>query len=142
MARVVLALLVQLAVVLLIALLLLGTWLRLSAQEPVVVTGEAPRLLFFFMDIGLAVWTVILIVLAVRRRALPGIGATLLAAVVGVALNALTVFVVGTIQGESFLASAFEAGIAFLLAVLIAAPIIHRLFRGRVKPPREVAPPA
>ena len=141
MARVALALVVQTALVLLIALLLLGAWLRISGQ-PVDVVTESPRLLFFFMDIGLGVWLILLIVLAVRRRALPGVGVTLLAAVVGVVLNALTVLVVGLVQGESFLASAIEAGVAFLIAVLVAAPIVHRLVAGRVKPPREVAPPA
>ncbi len=48
-------------------------------------------------------------------------------------------------QGEGvllFLGYAIEAGIAFLIAVLITAPIIHRLFGARVKPPREAAPPA
>ena len=129
MARVVLALLVQIAVVLLLALVLLGAWLRLSGQEPAAVTGEAPRLLFLFMDIGLGVWLVALIVLVLRRRALPGVGATLLAAVAGVVLNALTVFVVGLLQGHVHLAYAIEAGVAFLVAVLVTAPIIRRLFR-------------
>jgi hypothetical protein len=142
MPRVVLALLVQTAVVLLLALLLLGAWLRLTAQEPAGVIGEAPRLLFLFMDIGLGVWVVLLIVLTVRRRALPGVAATLLAALAGVVLNALTVVVVGLVQGEVYLTYAIEAGIAFLVAVLVAAPVIHRLFGRRVKPPREVAPPA
>lgn len=135
MARVVLALLVQIVVVLLLALVLLGAWLRLSGQEPAIVTGEAPRLLFFFMDIGLGVWLVALIVLLVLRRVLPGVGATLLAAVAGVALNALTVFVVGLIQGQSYLAYAIEAGVAFLMAVLVTAPIIRRLFRARRQAP-------
>ena len=131
MARSFVALAVQTAVVVLLALVLLAAWLRLSGLEPSVVIGEAPRLLFLFMDIGLGVWLVALIVLAVRRRALPGVGATLLAAVAGVALNALTVFVVGLVQGQNHLAYAIEAGVAFLIAVLVAAPIIHRVFRPR-----------
>ncbi len=90
------------------------------------------------MDIGLAVWVVILIVVAVRRRALPAVGVTLVAAVVGVAVNALTVLVVSLVQGggtAEFLTYALEAGVAFLIAVLIVAPIIRRLFRTAVKPP-------
>ena len=142
MARVVLALLVQVAVVLLLALVLLGAWLRLSGQEPSAVTGEAPRLLFLFMDIGIGVWLVALIVFVLRRRALPGVGATLLAAVAGVALNALTVFVVGLVQGHVHLAYAIEAGAAFLVAVLVTAPIIHRLFRApRQAPDASTARP-
>lgn len=141
MARVALALVAQTVLALLLALLLLGSWLRLTGQEPAVVTGESPRLLFFFMDIGLGVWLVALIVLAVRRRALPGVGATLLAAVAGVVLNALTVFVVGLVQGESYISFAIEAGVAFLVAVLVTAPIIRRLFRSSRQAPDDIPGP-
>lgn len=140
--RIVLALLVQTVLALLLALLLLGAWLRVSGRQPSFLTGEAPRLLFLFMDIGLGVWLIMLVVLAVHRRALPGVAATLLAALLGVVLNALTVLVVGLVQGETFLGYAIEAGIAFLIAVLVVAPIIHRLFGRSVKPPHEVTPPA
>ena len=55
---------------------------------------------------------------------------TLLAAVIGVAVNALVVVVVGFIQGgwaPLFVVFALEAGLAFLVAVLVIAPIIRRL---------------
>jgi len=141
MTRTVLALVAQTALALLIALLLLGAWLRVSDQETAVLTAEAPRLLFLFMDIGLAVWAVLLVVAAVRRRALPGIGFTVGAAAIGVAANALTVFVVGVAQGSGvlrFSVYALEAGVAFLVAVVVAAPVIRLL----VKPPRPAPPPA
>jgi hypothetical protein len=142
MTRTVLALMAQVVLAILVALLFGASWQAIVTGATSAAAGEAARLLFLFMDIGLGVWLVALIVLTVRRRALPGVGATLLAAVAGVVLNALAVFVVGLVQGVVYLAYAIEAGVAFLIAVLVTAPIIHRLFRGRVKPPREVAPRA
>lgn len=139
MARTVAALVVEIILVILVALGV-GTLLQwmLGAGALAPAAAESARLLFFFMDIGLAVWVVILIVLVVRRRALPAVGATLLAAVAGVALNALTVLVVSLVQGAGtaeFLSYALAAGAAFLIAVLVTAPIIRRLFRAAVKPP-------
>jgi len=133
MIRPVLALVAQVVLALVVSLLVGAIWQGIVGGTP----AEAARRLFLFMDIGLGVWTVVLIVLTLRRRALPGIGVTLIVALVAVVLNALTVFVVGTVQGEGvvlFLGYAFEAGVVFLVAVLIAAPIIHRLFRPAVKP--------
>jgi len=147
MARTVLALVVEVVLTILVAVGL-GTllqWLLGVVGVGGVVgggtggltaaAGEAARQLVFFMDIGLAVWVVILIVVAVRGRALPSIGVTLLAAVIGVVVNALTVLVVSLVQGggtTEFLTYAIEAGVAFLVAVLIVAPIIRRLFRAPV----------
>jgi len=99
--------------------------------------SESARQLFFFMDIGLGVWVVILIVVAARRRVLPGVGLTLIAAVVGVVTNALTVLVVSLVQGAGtvqFLSYAALAGSAFLIAVAVVAPIIRALFSRRVNP--------
>jgi hypothetical protein len=130
MTRTVLALIAQVLLVTLVALLLgaVGQWFLTGDLAAGVV--EAARLLFFFMDVGLAIWIVVLIVVTVRRRALPGVGVTLLAAAIGVAVNALVVVVVGFIQGgwaPLFVLFAIEAGIAFLIAVLVVAPIIRRL---------------
>lgn len=132
MTRTILALVVQVAAVLVLALLVLGLWLRVSGQQPPGFTGEAQRLLFLFMDIGLGVWVVVLVAVAIRRRGMPGVASTLLGAFAGVVLNALTVLVVGTVQRSDvglFLGYALEAGVAFLVAVLVVAPIVHRVFR-------------
>jgi hypothetical protein len=139
MARIAVALVVEVVLAILVALGL-GTVLQwmLGAGGLAASAAESARLLFFFMDIGLAVWVVILIVLVVRRRTHPTVGATLLAAVVGVAVNALTVLAVSLVQGggtAEFLTYALEAGAVFLIAVLVVAPIIRRLFRAPVKPP-------
>jgi hypothetical protein len=139
MSRAVSALVSEIVLAILVALGLgsLVRWFFGGGDLPAA-AAEAARRLFFFMDIGLAVWAVVLVVLAVRRRALPGIGVTLLAAAVGVVANALTVVVVSLVQGAGtaeFLGFAIEAGAVFLIAVLVVAPIIHRLFRPGVKPP-------
>lgn len=141
MTRTVLALVVQILVVLLLALSLLGGWLRLTGQGLASAGGEAARLLFLFMDIGLGVWVVVLVIVALRRRGMPGVVSTLLGALAGVVLNALTVLVVAAVQRSDvglFLGYAIEAGVAFLVAVLVVAPIIHRL----VKPSRPAGPSA
>lgn len=146
MTRTVLALIAQVVLVVVVALLLGALWQWVLTGDLASGTIEGARLLFFFMDVGLVIWLVLLIVLAVRRRTLPGIGVTLLAAVVGVAVNAIVVLVVGFVQGgwaARFVLFAIEAGIAFLVAVLIVAPIIRRLFgspvvhrqQSRVNPP-------
>lgn len=134
MARPILALVAQVVLAILVALLFGASWQAIVTGSTTAAPAEAARLLFFFMDIGLGVWAVALLVLTLVRRAFPGVGAVVVTAVAGVALNALAVVVVGTIQGEGvvlFLGYALEAGIAFLLAVLVTAPIIHRLFRPR-----------
>jgi hypothetical protein len=132
MTRTVLALIAQVLLVTFVALLIGALWQWGMTGDLASGAVEGARLLFFFMDVGLAIWVVVLIVLTVRRRALPGVGVTLLAAVVGVAVNALVVVVVGFIQGgwaPLFVLFAIEAGIAFLIAVLVVAPIIRRLVR-------------
>jgi hypothetical protein len=138
MTRAAAALLLEIAVVILVALAL-GTVAQrlLGSEDFAAAAGESARLLFFFMDVGLIVWVVILVVLLVRRRQLPAPGVTLLAAVIGVAANALTVLVVGFVQGgwaPLFVLFAIEAGIVFLIAAFVVAPVIHRLSRRPVKP--------
>lgn len=132
MARTIVALIAEVLLVILVALLLGALWQWFLAGDLAAGVVEGARLLFLFMDVGLAIWLVVLIVLAIRGRALPGIGVTLLVALVAVVLNAIVVLVVGFVQGgwgPLLVLFAIEAGIAFLIAVLIVAPIIRRLFR-------------
>lgn len=139
--RLIVALVAEVAVTLLVALLLGAAWQWFLTGELATAAPEGARLLFFFMDVGLAIWLVALVVLAVRRRTLPGVGATLLWALVGVVVNAIVVLVVGFVQGgwaALFVLFAIEAGVAFLVAVLVVAPIVHRV----VKPPAVGIPPA
>jgi hypothetical protein len=137
MIRTVIALIAEVILVILVALLLGALWQWFLTGDLASAVGEGARLLFLFMDVGLVLWLAVLIVLMVRGRALPGIGATLLAALGAVVVNAIVVLVVGLIQGGAgawLVLFAIEAGIAFLIAVLVVAPIIRRLFRPGVTP--------
>lgn len=139
--RLILALVAEVLLVLFVALVLCAAWQWFLTGDLAAAAPEAVRLLFLFMDVGLAIWLVALIVLAVRRRTLPGVGVTLLWALIGAVVNAIVVLVVGFVQGgwaALFVLFAIEAGIAFLVAVLIVAPIVHRV----VKPPAVGIPPA
>lgn len=122
-----LAVILRLAIAIVIALALLGLWLM---NLP-----EAARQLFLFMDIGLGVWLVLLIVGAVRGWGIPSL---LVAAVIGAVLNLLTVTVVGLIQsGElpwEFIGWAVQAGLAFLVGAAVAVLV--------VKPRRPATAPA
>jgi hypothetical protein len=145
MTRTIVALIVEVLLVVLVALLLSALWQWFLAGDLASGVVEGARLLFLFMDVGLAVWVVVLIVMTVRRRALPGIGETLLAAIVGVVLNAIVVLIVGFVQGGwalLYVMFAISAGVAFLIAVLIVAPIIRRLFRPGVTAATEGTHPA
>jgi hypothetical protein len=79
----------------------------------------------------------VLIIFTVRGRSLPGIGVTLLVAFGAVVVNAIVVLIVGFVQGGAgpwLVMFAIVAGIAFLIAVLIVAPIVHRFRRRAVGP--------
>jgi hypothetical protein len=144
MVRTVLALITEVLLVIVVALLLGALWQWFLSGDLASGLVEGARLLFLFMDIGLLIFAVVLIVLTVRRRTLPGIGVTLLVALIGVAVNAVVVAIVGFVQGgwtPFFVLFAIEAGFAFLIAVLIVAPIIRRLFpavESRVVEPTEM----
>jgi hypothetical protein len=135
MFRPVLTLIAEVLLVVVVALLVSALWQWFLTGELASGFIEGARLLFLFMDVGLAIWVVVLIILTVRRRALPGIGVTLLGAVAGVVVNAVVVLIVGFVQGgwaPLYVLFAIEAGIAFLIAVLIGAPIVRRLLRPEV----------
>lgn len=145
MVRPIVALIVEVMLVLAVALLLGALWQWFLTGDLASGFGEGARLLFLFMDVGLAVWVIALIVLTARGRRLPGIGITLALAVVGVVVNAIVVLIVGFVQGgwaPLYVLFAITAGIAFLVAVLVVAPIIRRLFRADVKPSADPGAPA
>jgi hypothetical protein len=98
--------------------------------------GESARLLFLFIDIGLGVWVVLLVIAVVRGRKSqtgPTAASTWLFALVGVVANLLTVTVVGFIQGGAapwaFILFAIESGVALLIAAAIVVPIVHHLVK-------------
>ena len=132
--RLILTLLAQVALVLGVAVLLGALWQWFLTGDLASALPEGARLLFFFLDVGLVVWVIALVVLAVRQGTLPGLGITLLWAFIGVVVNAIVVLVVGLVQGGwagLFVLFALEAGVAFLLAVLIVTPLVRRITPAR-----------
>jgi hypothetical protein len=95
--------------------------------------GEGPRVLFNFMDVGLALWLVLLIVFLVRLRpAGPSAGRSYLMLLVGAVVNLIVVLTVGFIQGgwaPLLVLFAIEAGLACLIAAAVVLPIVHRLVK-------------
>jgi hypothetical protein len=135
MSRQVFALIAEVLLVIVVALFIGALWQWLLTGDLASGFVEGARLLFFFMDVGLVLWVVMLVILLVRRRILPGVGVTLAVAAGGVAVNAIVVLIVGFAQGgwaPLYVLFAIQAGIAFLIAVLLVAPIVRRLRRPEV----------
>ena len=110
-----------------LALLLLGGWFSiLGGGFP-----EAARVLFNFMDVGLAIWLILLIVFTVRsRQARPPAWRLL---VVGAVVNLAVVTTVGFVQTGGLdlllIGYAIQAGIACLIAGAAVITIVHRATR-------------
>jgi hypothetical protein len=135
MSRQAFALIAEVLLVIVVALFIGALWQWLLTGDLASGFVEGARLLFFFMDVGLVLWVVVLVILLVRRRILPGVGVTLAVAAVGVTVNAIVVLIVGFAQGgwaPLYVLFAIQAGIAFLIAVLLVAPIVRRLRRPEV----------
>lgn len=115
---------VRLVIAIVVALVLLGLWLLVTGFAAGSL-GEAARQLFLFMDIGLGVWLVLLIVGARRGW---GTRALLASAVVGVVANLLTVTVVGLVQTGAvpweFMGWALQAGAAFVVGAVVAVLVV------------------
>lgn len=144
MSRVVLRLILDVVLTIAVALLLLGGWQSVLAGSASDGFAEGFRVLVNFMDVGLALWLVLLIVVVVRasRQARPPIsaGRAYLLLLVGVVVNLLVVITVGFIQGgwaPLLVLFAIEAGICCLIAAAIVLPVVHRL----VKPPAAMVTP-
>ncbi len=93
-----------------------------------------PRVLLF-VDIGIVTWVVLLIVGAVRRRGLGwGIRGSLLAAVIGAAMNLVWIIILSALNGgvdAAAIALGVQAGVFFLVAVAITAPLVLRVILRR-----------
>jgi len=116
------------AIVVALALLTLERWIFSASFSGAI--AEAPHRLFLFMDIGLGVWLLLLIVGAVRQRGIGwGVRGVIAAAVIGAVLNLLTVIAVGFVQqggwATLFMLYAVEAGLAFIVGAVVAAFIVR-----------------
>lgn len=118
-----------------IALVILGAWFSLLSGSLAEGAAEAVRVLLNFMDVGLGVWAVLLIVFTIRKTLTAGRAYLFL--VIGALLNALTVVTVGFVQGgwaPLLVLFAIQAGFACLVAAAITIPVVHRAIDGRVAP--------
>ena len=135
MSRVVLRLVLDVVLTIAVALGLLILWQWFLSGSLAEAPAEGVRVLFNFMDVGLAIWVILLIVAAVRGRTRgggPGAALTWVFALVGAIVNLIVVTVVGFIQGgwaPLLVLFAIEAGIAVLVAAAIVVPIVHRVVR-------------
>ena len=131
MSRAVLRLILDVVLTIAVALLLLGGWFTFLSERASDGLSEAFRVLFNFMDVGLAVWVILLIVFTVRTKAVSA-KRTYLLLTVGAILNLLVVITVGFVQGgwaPLLVVFAIEAGVACLVAAAIVVPIVHRVAR-------------
>jgi hypothetical protein len=133
MSRVVLKLVLDVVLTIAGALLLLGAWFSiLGGGFP-----EGFRVLFNFMDVGLALWLVLLIIGIVRgsrhaRSPVMNPGRAYLLLLIAAVVNAVVVLTVGFIQGgwaPLLVLFAIEAGLACLIAAAVVLPIVHRLVK-------------
>jgi hypothetical protein len=135
MSRPVLRLVLDVVLTIALALLLLGGWQSFLAGSVAQGFAEGFRLLFNFMDVGLAAWVILLIVGLVRSRpAGPAAGLTFVALLLGAILNLIVVAVVGFAQGgwaPLLVLFAIEAGFAALVSAAIVVPLVHRLVTPR-----------
>lgn len=130
--RVVLVSVLELVLSLLLAWLLGGLLLWGLGSDPAAAfTSEVAHLLFVFMDVGIVVWMLMLIVGAVRRRGLGwGVGGTILAALLAVVVNLVVVSIIAIAQGGAdifAIAIGVEAGLVFLVAAVVAVVVARRI---------------
>jgi hypothetical protein len=143
MSRIVLRLILDVVLTIAVALALLTLWQWFLSGSPADAFAEALRVLFNFMDVGLGVWVILLIVAAVRGRTRgggPGAALTWVFALVGAVVNLIVVAVVGFIQGgwaPLLVLFAIEAGIAVLIAAAVVVALVHRLARDAPAPTIE-----
>lgn len=92
---------------------------------------EAPSLVFVFMDLGLVVWMVLLIIGGIRRQGLgAGKAGTILAAIVAALANLAVIAVLvmqsGTVDMLA-ISLGLQAGAVFVAGAGVATVIAHRL---------------
>ncbi len=140
MSRPVLRLILDVVLTIGLSLLFLALWqwfLGGGTGDPF---PEAIRVLFNFMDVGLAIWVVLLIIWAIRGRTRgggPSAALTFLFLIVGTVVNAIVVTIVGFIQGGAgawLVMFAIVGGFAVLVSAAIVVPIVHRAVKDAPAP--------
>jgi hypothetical protein len=116
-----------------LTLLLAGAYFALILGVPPLeaFVDQAVRLVLGFVDIGILTWLVLLIVGSVRTRGIGwGVGGSVLAALVGAVVNLIWIVILSVLSGGAdifAIALGVQAGIFFLIAVVITALVVHRL---------------
>ncbi len=140
MSRVVLRLILDVVLTIALALPFLTLWQWLLGGFSTDAFAEAIRVLFNFMDVGLGVWVVLLIIWAIRGRTRgggPSAAVTYLFLMIGTVVNLIVVTIVGFIQGGAgplLVMFAIVGGFAVLVCAAIVLPIVHRVVTTRAAP--------
>jgi hypothetical protein len=135
MSRVVLRLVLDVVLTIGLSLLFLALWQWMLSDFSGNPFPEAIRVLFNFMDVGLGIWLVLLIIWAIRGRTRgggPSAAHTFLFALIGTVVNAIVVTIVGFIQGGAgpwLVMFAIVGGFAVLVSAAIVVPIVHRVVK-------------
>ena len=137
MSRRVLAVVLQVVLVTALTWALAGVYFTVVLGVPAseAFFDQAVRIVLIFIDIGIVTWAVLLVVGAIRGRGIGwGIGGSLVAAVVGIVVNLIWIVILSFINGGAdifAIALGVQAGVFFLLATVIVAPLVVRVI---VKP--------
>lgn len=135
MSRVVIRLVLDVVLTTLVALGFLSLWQWLLGGMTGNPLPEASRVLVNFMDVGLGLWVVLLILAVIRGRTRgggPSAARTFVFVIIGALVNLLVVTVVGFVQGgwaPLLIIFAVQAGFAVLVAAAIVVPLVHRLVK-------------
>ncbi len=136
MLRVVFVLFFELILSVVFAIAFAGAFLWWQgASIPQAFSVDAPRLILVFMDIGIAVFAILLIIGGIRRRGLGwSIGGTFLAALIGAIVNLVWIAILsasadaGAVDPAAMLLGV-QAGVIFVIAAMIATIGVRRIIR-------------
>lgn len=134
MSQILLRLVLVVVLTLVFAVVLLTGWQAFIGAGFPDAFVEAFRLLFLAMSAGLVVWLVLLVIATVRTRRALGTGSIVGYMAIAVGVNIVVILVVGIIQGGwamLFVVFAIEAGVAALVAALLAAGLLRLLVKPR-----------
>lgn len=113
----------------LFALVLLGLFFTAYNNNLAFGFPEGFRVLFNFMDVGLGIWAILLVIFSVRGTLTAGKAFFFL--VIGAVVNLLVVTTVGFIQtggwATQLILYAIEAGTACIFSAAFVVPLVHRL---------------
>lgn len=135
MIRVIFALLFELVLAVAFAIAFAGVFLWWQGETIAQAFAvDAPHMILVFMDIGIAVFAILLIIGGIRRRGVGwSIGGTFLAALVGALVNLAWIALLSAASGGTIDPGAMllgvQAGVIFVIAATIATIGVRRIIR-------------